>query len=66
MNIKKITLLRVAFVLISSSTIQALEKTSPKNQDDELGKVAWYKGYEQAVVLSAKENKAGFMNGHDY
>lgn len=42
-------------VTILSATAQ--QKTNPKNQDEELGKVAWLRDYDTAIQLSAKQNK---------
>ncbi|WP_432411419.1 VPGUxxT family thioredoxin-like (seleno)protein, type 2 [Rasiella sp. SM2506] len=58
---KKIHVLTLLLVLVSFIAANAQQKTNPKNQDEELGKVAWYRDYEQAAVLSAKENKPIFI-----
>lgn len=40
------------------SSVIAQQKTNPNNQDEELGKVSWYRDYDVALQLSKKENKA--------
>ncbi len=57
-NIKYIIVTVVACTILS---VQAQEKTNPGNQDEELGKVAWYRDYDQAVALSAEQNKPVFI-----
>ncbi|MFC7357608.1 VPGUxxT family thioredoxin-like (seleno)protein, type 2 [Jejudonia soesokkakensis] len=42
-------------ITILSATAQ--QKTNPKDQDEELGKVAWLRDYDAAIQLSAKHNK---------
>jgi len=44
------------FLLLGNLPVIA-QKTNPNNQDEELGKVAWYRDYDTAVQLSKKENK---------
>lgn len=39
----------------------AQNRTLPKKQAQELGKVAWYRDFDQAIVLSKKQNKPVFM-----
>lgn len=39
----------------------AQKRTLPKKQAQELGKVAWYRDFDQAIVLSKKQNKPVFM-----
>lgn len=56
--IKGILKLLGAFIICS--TMQqgyAQEKTSPKNQDEELGKVSWYRNYHEALSASKKQKK---------
>lgn len=43
-------------VMITMLSI-AQERTNPYNQSEELGKVSWYRNYQQALTLSKKENK---------
>ena len=46
----------IAFLgLLSTSTAQ--ERTNPKDQDTELGKVSWYRDYNQAVALAVEQDK---------
>lgn len=52
--IKTITLTLVLTLFQNSN---AQERTNPKNQDEELGKVSWYRDYDAAIAASKKENK---------
>jgi len=45
-------------LLITSCTAVAQEQTNPKNQNEELGKVHWYRDYTTALTLAEKQNKA--------
>lgn len=45
------------FFCFSLISISAQEKTNPKDQDEELGKVSWYRDFDTAIALSKKENK---------
>ena len=48
------------FILLSSFSLQPIfcqQKTNPQNQDEELGKVAWYRDYDTALQLATKESK---------
>ena len=56
-------LLPIITIIFSLATISvnAQERTNPQNQDEELGKVSWYRDYDQATTLSAKENKPVFI-----
>lgn len=58
---KSIKYITTAFLCTLLFSMNAQQKTNPKNQDEELGKVAWYRDYDQAVLLSAKENKPVFI-----
>ncbi|WP_394750047.1 VPGUxxT family thioredoxin-like (seleno)protein, type 2 [Spongiimicrobium salis] len=51
---------RLGFLVFSFVFIQinAQEKTTPQNQDIELGKVSWYRDYHEALHSSKKQNKA--------
>ena len=49
----------VLFVFMAStSTVFAQERTSPNNQDEELGKVSWYRDYDAAVIQALDQKKA--------
>jgi len=37
--------------------MNAQQKTNPDNQDAELGKVSWYRDYDEAISASKKQNK---------
>ncbi|WP_271766118.1 VPGUxxT family thioredoxin-like (seleno)protein, type 2 [Aquimarina algiphila] len=37
--------------------VSSQEKTSPKNQSIELGKVSWYRDYDTAIALAKKQKK---------
>ena len=52
--------LLLALICCFQHTI-AQQKTNPKNQDEELGKVAWYRDFEVATNISEKENKPVFI-----
>lgn len=39
----------------------AQQKTNPQNQDEELGRVAWYRDFKVATTISEKENKPIFI-----
>ena len=45
----------VVCILCYSANAQL--QTNPENQDEELGKVSWYRSFDSAVTLSKKENK---------
>ncbi|WP_172966856.1 VPGUxxT family thioredoxin-like (seleno)protein, type 2 [Patiriisocius marinistellae] len=48
-------------VITLSTSLNAQERTNPKNQDEELGLVSWYRDFDQATSISAKENKPIFI-----
>ncbi len=58
---KKMQYILLTMLALPFTSANAQQKTNPNNQDEELGKVAWYRDYDQAVALSAKENKAVFI-----
>ncbi len=43
--------------LLFNIIIHAQERTNPKSQSEELGKISWYRDYETALGLARKENK---------
>jgi len=45
------------FFFLASTFSFAQERTNPKNQSEELGKVSWYRDFQQALDLSKKEQK---------
>ena len=45
----------VSFYLVSL-TLYAQERTSPTSQNEELGKVSWYRDYQTALQLSKEQN----------
>jgi len=49
----------LALMIILTTTLSsfAQERTIPEKQDKELGKVSWYRDYDDAVTLSIKEEK---------
>ena len=47
----------LALLIIGVQNSNAQERTNPKNQDEELGKVSWYRDYDAAIAASEKENK---------
>ena len=53
-GIKKLIL---TLLIIGVQNSNAQERTNPKNQDEELGKVSWYRDYDAAIAASEKENK---------
>ncbi|MGJ8666310.1 MAG: VPGUxxT family thioredoxin-like (seleno)protein, type 2 [Patiriisocius sp.] len=48
-------------VLLINCTAFAQERTNPKNQDEELGQVSWYRDFDVATSISAKEKKPVFI-----
>ena len=42
---------------MATNTLIAQERTDPKNQDEELGKIAWLRDFETAIAQSKKEGK---------
>lgn len=46
------------FLLLFSFVLLAQNKTSPKNQNEELGKVSWFRDYDEALLQAKKEGKA--------
>ncbi len=55
MSLPKMLQLIVAVLLLQPLTAQ--ERTNGQNQDEELGKVRWYRDYDTAINLSKKEGK---------
>ncbi len=45
------------FCIFTFINVNAQEKTNPSSQDEELGKVSWYRDFDQACAISEKENK---------
>jgi len=39
-------------------TVNAQERTDPKNQDEELGTISWYRGYDAATKIASLQNKS--------
>ena len=58
---KKLHIVTTMLLSITFFSLNAQERTNPKNQDEELGTVSWYRDYDQAVTLSAKQNKSIFI-----
>lgn len=56
MNILKI-ILCCAFLVAVVATSKAQTRTNPSNQPTELGKVSWYRDYDQALKSSKKSGK---------
>ena len=54
----KSTLLFLFALPLFTHHMLAQEKTFPDNQSEELGKVSWYRNYEEAVALAKKEDKS--------
>lgn len=46
----------IALLLVALNAF-AQERTEPKSQDKELGKVSWYRDYDDAVALSLEKDK---------
>ena len=55
MVFKKTFLLLLATLSFGLGAAQ--EKTNPKTQSEELGKVSWYRNYDEALKIAATENK---------
>lgn len=51
------SLLLLFFASILTTTLIAQDRTKVKGQRDELGKVSWYRNYDQALALSKKSGK---------
>ncbi|WP_299677883.1 VPGUxxT family thioredoxin-like (seleno)protein, type 2 [uncultured Dokdonia sp.] len=51
------TLIGILALCFSFASSTAQERTNPLQQDQELGKVSWYRDYDVATSLSKKENK---------
>ena len=54
MTISKFLL--IVFLVSSTGSVVA-QKTNPGNQPEELGKVSWYRDYDEALQIAAKEKK---------
>ncbi len=54
---KNLLILIVFFVGVSSSQFYAQQRTDISNQSEELGKVKWYRNYDEAISASKKEKK---------
>ena len=50
------TLITSLLILVLTTTI-GQNRTNPKTQNVELGKVSWYRDYDEAIMLSRKQNK---------
>ena len=50
--------LLVLFISFQTIFLFAQERTDPNNQSEELGKVMWYRDYDEALKLADKEGKA--------
>jgi len=50
-------LLLAIITVFSFSPIKAQEITDSTNQDIELGKVSWYRDYDEAVACAEEKNK---------
>ncbi|MEM7087739.1 MAG: thioredoxin family protein, partial [Bacteroidota bacterium] len=50
-------MLLLIMVMGSFQQINAQERTNALNQDEELGKVSWYRDYDQAIQQAKKQNK---------
>lgn len=44
-------------IIIPLQFLNAQERTNPKNQDEELGKVAWLRDYDTALAMAKKQQK---------
>lgn len=53
----QLLLILTLVTLTSMTLINAQEKTSPKNQSEELGEVSWYRDYDVALELAERQNK---------
>ncbi len=51
----KLTILFLLALFVQNNNAQ--ERTNPQNQDQELGKVSWYRDYDEAISASIKEKK---------
>jgi len=47
----------ISLLLLLSTTAISQQKTNPKNQDEELGMVSWYRDYDTALSLSKEKDK---------
>ena len=47
----------LCFLTFSTLHLFAQKRTDPNNQSEELGKISWYRDYQQALDLSKKETK---------
>lgn len=47
----------LSLLIIAFQNTEAQERTNSKNQDEELGKISWYRDYDAAITASKKENK---------
>jgi len=56
-QISKYSIVTVFLFSLLNIKVQAQEKTNPKNQDEELGTVSWYRNYNEAIQASKKTNK---------
>lgn len=54
-QIKKLTYLLT--IILFSNYLSAQERTNPTNQSEELGKVHWYRNYDEAITMAKKEQK---------
>lgn len=54
-NIRTIPILFLLFLCFFLAVAQ--EKTDPSNQSEELGKISWYRDYDEAIAIAQKEEK---------
>lgn len=52
-----IKIIVLSFLISIIQNTYAQERTNPKAQDKELGKISWYRNYDDALLASAKANK---------
>ena len=54
---RKIIYLITTLILIQTNHVMAQERTNLLNQTEELGKVHWYRNYDEAIAVAKKEKK---------
>ena len=55
---RKIIPLIITLILIQSAPLFGQEKTNIQTQNEELGKVQWYRNYEEAVAVAKKRKQS--------
>ncbi len=54
---QRLAIILCVFLIAGTTSTLFASRTNPGNQDEELGRVSWYRDYNEAMALSKKQNK---------